>query len=182
MSSWEKDSHVTETGFGAVGYADDPLQAPTVRQDRFRHERKSLKLQHIFRISDDVKPSRQAHCVDSERASFRQINEPDTPGGRSEMDRCAGVAAAADGPCITARAVPHSGGEQDPSGREYKPGFDDIVIQDNGRKSKQAGLELGGHADFGNIFKTAGECLVSRGDGKLAGRERQVSGGIRYSF
>lgn len=90
---YEEDSNITETGLGSVEYAEDPLQAPTARQDRFQHERKSLQLQHIFQINDNVKLSTQAYYVDSERASFRQINEPGTLGGRSEMDRCSGVVA-----------------------------------------------------------------------------------------
>lgn len=90
---YEEDSHITETGLGAVEYAEDPLQAPTARQDRFEHERKSMQLQHIFQISEDVKLSTQAYYVDAQRASFRQINEPGSLGGRSEMDRCAGVVA-----------------------------------------------------------------------------------------
>lgn len=93
LGHYEEDSHITETGLGAVEYADDPFQAPTARQDRFRHERKSLQLQHIFQISEDVKLTTQGYYVDSERSSFRQINEPGSLGGRSEMDRCAGFVA-----------------------------------------------------------------------------------------
>lgn len=90
---YEEDSHITETGLGAVEYAEDRLQAPTARQDRFEHTRKSVQLQHIFQINDDVKLATQAYYVEAQRASFRQINEPGTLGGRSEMDRCPGVVA-----------------------------------------------------------------------------------------
>src|SRR5690606_3281670 len=49
--------------------------------------------QHIFQFDDSLKLSTQAYYVDSFRTSFRQINEPGSLGGRSEMDRCDGVVA-----------------------------------------------------------------------------------------
>lgn len=90
---YEEDSHVSETGLGAVEYAEDKFQAPTGKNDRFEYERKSVQLQHIFDFNDDVKLSTQAYYVNAFRTSFRQINDPGGLGGRSEMDRCDGVVA-----------------------------------------------------------------------------------------
>lgn len=90
---YEEDSHVSETGLGAVEYAEDKYQAPTGKNDQFEYERKSVQLQHIFEIDESMKLSTQAYYVDSFRTSFRQINEPGSLGGRSEMDRCDGVVA-----------------------------------------------------------------------------------------
>lgn len=90
---YEEDSHVSETGLGAVEYAEDKYQAPTGKNDQFEYERKSVQLQHIFQFDEDLKLSTQAYYVDSFRTSFRQINDPGSLGGRSEMDRCDGVVA-----------------------------------------------------------------------------------------
>ncbi len=90
---YEEDSHVSETGLGAVEYAEDKYQAPTGKNDQFEYERKSVQLQHIFEIDERMKLSTQAYYVDSFRTSFRQINDPGSLGGRSEMDRCDGVVA-----------------------------------------------------------------------------------------
>lgn len=90
---YKEDSHITETGLGSVEYAEDKFQAPTGKQDRFLHERNTFQLQHIYQISDAAKLSTQAYYVDSDRASFRQINDPGGLNGRSEMDRCDGVVA-----------------------------------------------------------------------------------------
>jgi Fe(3+) dicitrate transport protein len=85
---YEEDSHVSETGLGAVEYAEDKYQAPTGKNDQFEYERKSLQLQHIFQIDERMKLSTQAYYVDSFRSSFRQINDPGGLDGRSIMDRC----------------------------------------------------------------------------------------------
>ncbi|SNR76730.1 Fe(3+) dicitrate transport protein [Methylobacillus rhizosphaerae] len=93
MGWYEENSSISETGLGTVEYAEDKYQAPTGRQDSFNHTRKSLQLQHIFQITDAAKLSTQFYYAQSDRASFRQINEPGSLGGRSEMDRCPGVVA-----------------------------------------------------------------------------------------
>lgn len=90
---YEENSSISETGLGLVEYNEDKYQAPTGNQDSFNHTRKSLQLQHIFQINDKAKFSTQFYYVKSDRASFRQINDPGTLGGRSEMDRCSGVVA-----------------------------------------------------------------------------------------
>ncbi|WP_309564764.1 TonB-dependent receptor domain-containing protein [Methylobacillus flagellatus] len=90
---YEENSSISETGLGAVEYAEDKYQAPTGKQDYFNHERKSLQLQHLFQINDQAKLSTQFYYAKSERASFRQINEPGELNGRSQMDRCSGVVA-----------------------------------------------------------------------------------------
>lgn len=94
VSYFKENSRVSETGLGAVEYAEDPYQAPTGRLDRFDHERKTLQLQHQFRINDRLRLTTQAYYVDSDRASFRQINEPGSLDGRSVMDRCSGLGVA----------------------------------------------------------------------------------------
>ncbi len=94
VSYFKEHSRVSETGLGAVEYAEDPYQAPTGRLDRFDHERKTLQLQHQFRINDTLRLTTQAYYVDSDRASFRQINEPGSLDGRSVMDRCEGLGVA----------------------------------------------------------------------------------------
>lgn len=93
-SYFKEDSHVSETGLGAVEYAEDPFQAPTGRLDRFEHERKSFQLQHLFEVNDRIALTTQAYYVDSSRASFRQINDPGSLDGRSVMDRCTGLGVA----------------------------------------------------------------------------------------
>jgi Fe(3+) dicitrate transport protein len=104
ISHYKEDSHITETGLGALEYAQDKFQAPTGRNDRFLHERNSLQLQHIYQINDMAKLSTQAYYVDADRASFRQINAPSQDGNgnplnHSVMDRCAGL-----GPATEANA------------------------------------------------------------------------------
>jgi Fe(3+) dicitrate transport protein len=94
LSYYEEDSNVTETGLGVVEYAEDRFQAPTGNNDVFRHKRQSAQLQHIFQFDDTTKLTTQAYYVDSERVSFRQINDPGTLGGRSVMDRCTGLGVA----------------------------------------------------------------------------------------
>lgn len=78
VSLYEEDSHVSETGLGTVDYANDKFQAPTGNNDRFEHERKSIQLQHIFKIDDGIKLSTNAYYIDSWRSSYRQT---DTAGG-----------------------------------------------------------------------------------------------------
>ncbi len=94
-SYYEEDSHVSETGLGTLEYAQDPFQAPTGRQDRFLHERRSFQLRHDFQLGERSLLSTQLYHSRSERASFRQINEPggfDDAGndstGFSVLDRC----------------------------------------------------------------------------------------------
>ncbi|MDP2101399.1 MAG: TonB-dependent receptor [Methylotenera sp.] len=94
VGHYEEDSHVTETGLGVVEYNEDRFQAPTGKNDVFKHKRQSAQLQHIFQIDDTTKLSTQAYYVDTERASFRQINDSGTLGGRSVMDRCEGLGVA----------------------------------------------------------------------------------------
>jgi Fe(3+) dicitrate transport protein len=88
---YEEDSHVSETGLGAVEYAEDKFQAPSGDNDEFEQERKSYQLQHIFQISDNLKLSTQAYYVDTFRRSFRQIDEPGFLAGRSGLEQCNGV-------------------------------------------------------------------------------------------
>ena len=108
LSYFKEDSRVSETGLGAVEYAEDPYQAPTGRLDRFDQERKTLQLQHQFRINDAIRLTTQAYYVDTDRASFRQINEPGSLDGRSVMDRCEslGVATEANSPLCGGRWRP----------------------------------------------------------------------------
>ncbi|MDP8567505.1 TonB-dependent receptor [Methylophilus aquaticus] len=93
-SYFREDSHVSETGLGLVEYHEDKYQAPTGKNDVFEHERKTFQLQHLFQINNQVKLSTQAYYAKSDRASFRQINDPGTLGGRSVMDRCTGLGVA----------------------------------------------------------------------------------------
>lgn len=93
-SYFREDSHVSETGLGLVEYHEDKYQAPTGNNDVFEHERKTFQLQHLFQINNQVKLSTQAYYAKSDRASFRQINDPGTLGGRSVMDRCTGLGVA----------------------------------------------------------------------------------------
>lgn len=87
---YREDSNISETGLGAVEWQEDKFQAPTGKNDEFRHERTSLQLQHIFDIKEGVKLSTQLYHAHAERASFRQINEPGEAGGRSRLERCPG--------------------------------------------------------------------------------------------
>jgi Fe(3+) dicitrate transport protein len=87
-SHYEEDSNVSETGLGALEYREDPYQAPTGHNDKFQYQRKSLQLSHVFKIDDAIKLSTQYYYADSERASFRQIDESGANGGRSSLERC----------------------------------------------------------------------------------------------
>jgi Fe(3+) dicitrate transport protein len=80
---YEEDSHVSETGLGTIDYANNKFQAPTGNNDRFEHERKSIQLQHIFKIDDGLKLSTNAYYIDSWRSSYRQT---DTAGGWDDGD------------------------------------------------------------------------------------------------
>jgi Fe(3+) dicitrate transport protein len=73
---YEEDSHVSETGLGAVEYAQDKYQAPTGKNDKFEMEQKTAHLQHIFQIDSDMKLTTQAYYADIYRTSFRQTDEP----------------------------------------------------------------------------------------------------------
>lgn len=77
-SYYEEDSNISETGLGEIDYARDKFQAPTGKNDRFEHERKTLQLQHIFQFDNTTKLSTQAYYADAYRSSFRQT---DAPGG-----------------------------------------------------------------------------------------------------
>jgi Fe(3+) dicitrate transport protein len=91
-SYFREDSHVSETGLGLVEYNENKYQAPTGKNDVFEHERQTFQLQHLFQINQQVKLSTQAYYAKSERASFRQINNPGENAGRSQLERCpAGV-------------------------------------------------------------------------------------------
>lgn len=87
-SYFREDSHVSETGLGLVEYNEDKYQAPTGNNDVFQHERKTFQLQHLFQINNQVKLTTQAYYANSERASFRQINNPGENNGRSRLERC----------------------------------------------------------------------------------------------
>lgn len=91
---YEEDSRVSETGLGAVEYAEDKFQAPTGKNDNFIYRRKSVQLQHIFDFNDTTKLTTNAYYVDAFRSSFRQINDPGGLDGRSIMDRCPGLGVA----------------------------------------------------------------------------------------
>lgn len=93
-SYFRESSHVSETGLGLVEYHEDKYQAPTGKNDVFEHERTTFQLQHLFQVNNQVKLSTQAYYAKSERASFRQINDPGDLGGRSVMDRCTGLGVA----------------------------------------------------------------------------------------
>lgn len=87
-SYFRESSHVSETGLGLVEYNEDRYQAPTGKNDVFEHERTTFQLQHLFQINSQVKLSTQAYYAKSERASFRQINNPGENAGRSQLERC----------------------------------------------------------------------------------------------
>lgn len=87
-SYFREDSHVTETGLSAAEYAQNKYQAPTGHNDKFEQERKTLQLQHVFSINDAVKLTTQAYYVDTNRASFRQINNPGENNGFSRLSNC----------------------------------------------------------------------------------------------
>ena len=87
-SFFREDSHVSETGLGLVEYNENKYQAPTGDNDVFKHERTAFQLQHLFQINNQVKLTTQAYYAKSERASFRQINNPGENAGRSQLERC----------------------------------------------------------------------------------------------
>jgi len=97
---YEEDSKITETGLSTLDYSRDPYKGGT-DNEQFGLERKSAQLQHIFQIKDDMKLSTNAYYVDTERASFRQIESSNlgnanaltqtvTPNfaGETRLDRC----------------------------------------------------------------------------------------------
>ncbi|MGF1644395.1 MAG: TonB-dependent receptor family protein [Thiotrichales bacterium] len=104
ISRYEEDSHVSETGLGAIEFAENRFQAPTGKNDRFNHERDALQLSHIFEVNEKATLKSQAYYVDAFRSSFRQINDPgysdvevddgesivegDEASGRSAIERC----------------------------------------------------------------------------------------------
>lgn len=90
LGYYRENSQISETALGAVEWQEDKFQAPTGKNDEFEHERTSLQLQHIFEISDRAKLSTQLYHVNSDRASFRQINDSGENGGRSALERCPG--------------------------------------------------------------------------------------------
>jgi Fe(3+) dicitrate transport protein len=115
---YEENSHVSETGLGAIEYAQDKYQAPTGKNDKFEYERKSLQLQHIFDINANATLTTNAYYVDAFRTSFRQINAPgtlndDTQTGVSVMDRCESL-----GPATVANAA-QCGGRHRPRSYDY---------------------------------------------------------------
>jgi Fe(3+) dicitrate transport protein len=95
---YEEDSNISETGLGEIDYARDKFQAPSGKNDSFKHERKTAQLQHIFEIDHTTKLSTQAYYADSYRSSFRQT---DAPGGFDDannnstgitvLERCPGA-------------------------------------------------------------------------------------------
>lgn len=94
---YEEDSNISETGLGEVDYARNKFQAPSGKNDRFEHERKTLQLQHIFQFDDKTKLSTQAYYADAFRSSFRQTDAPggfDDAGndstGITVLERCPG--------------------------------------------------------------------------------------------
>lgn len=85
---YEEDSNVSETGLGEIDYARDKYQAPSGKNDHFKHERKTVQLKHIFQFDDATKLSTQAYYADSFRSSFRQT---DSPGGFDDANNATGV-------------------------------------------------------------------------------------------
>lgn len=85
---YKEDSHISETGLGEVDYARDKFQAPSGKNDHFKQERKTLQVQHIFKLDDTAKLSTQAYYSDTYRSSFRQT---DAPGGFDEEDNATGI-------------------------------------------------------------------------------------------
>jgi Fe(3+) dicitrate transport protein len=87
---YKEDSNISETGLGAVEWQENKYQAPTAGNDKFQFERKSLQLRHLFKMNEQVTLSTQYYYVDSERASFRQIDASGENDGRSRLERCPG--------------------------------------------------------------------------------------------
>ncbi|MES2552557.1 MAG: TonB-dependent receptor [Pseudomonadota bacterium] len=113
---YEEDSSVSETGLGTVEYKQDKFQAGSGKNDFFRQERKTVQLQHIFKIDDKLKLSTQAYYADTFRNSYRQVDAPgryddDNPGsstGISELDRCGGDVTEANAAACGGRQRPRS--------------------------------------------------------------------------
>jgi Fe(3+) dicitrate transport protein len=112
---YKEDSHVSETGLGTLEYEQEKFQAPTGRQDRFGHERKSLQLQHNLQFDRQLKLSTQFYYARAERASFRQIDAPggfddaeDNSTGFSVLDRCDTDATAANAAACGGRWRPRT--------------------------------------------------------------------------
>ncbi|MDD3352605.1 TonB-dependent receptor [Zoogloea sp.] len=94
-SHYTENSHISETGLGTLEYAENKYQAPTGKQDLFEQKRTALHLQHLFEVSDTARLSTQIYHVKTDRASFRQINDPggfddasNNATGYSLIDRC----------------------------------------------------------------------------------------------
>ncbi len=85
---YKEESNISETALGALEWQEDKYQAPTAGNDKFEFERKALQLRHLFKMNDQVTLSTQYYYVDSERASFRQIDAPGENAGRSRLERC----------------------------------------------------------------------------------------------
>lgn len=85
---YKENSNISETALGAIEWQEDKYQAPTGHNDKFAFERKSLQLRHVFKINDKVTLNTQYYYADSERASFRQINDSGVNDGRSSLERC----------------------------------------------------------------------------------------------
>ena len=106
LGYYKEDSNVSETGLGSLDYAQDKFQAPTGANDRFQHERKSIQLQHIFKIDEAMKLSTNAYYIDSWRSSFRQTDtaggwddDVDGSDGFTKLDMCGdGTRLASDSP------------------------------------------------------------------------------------
>ena len=94
LGYYQEDSHVSETGLGTIDYANNKYQAPSGKNDRFEHERKSLQLKHLFDINEKTKLSTQAYYVDAFRSSFRQTDAPGSweehDDGITVLERCVG--------------------------------------------------------------------------------------------
>lgn len=85
-------SNTSETGLGAVEFAENPRQAPTGNNDFFSHDRTTVQLIHKLDLSSAATLTTQAYYTDSFRSSLRQINAPGGNAGRSQLERCpAGV-------------------------------------------------------------------------------------------
>lgn len=96
LGYYKEDSHVSETGLGAVDYDNNKYQAPSGNNDSFKHERKSAQLVHKIEFAEKVKLTTQVYYVDAWRSSFRQTDAPggydeDAPGsstGVTVLERC----------------------------------------------------------------------------------------------
>lgn len=88
LGYYEERSHTSETGLGAVEYAENPRQATTGNNDFFEHERTTLQLLHRWSLGQDAVLSTQFYYADTFRSSLRQINAPGENAGRSRLERC----------------------------------------------------------------------------------------------